>query len=210
MGEGGKIHRATSSLTEQQRQEIGLEIERLIKNEMSFIVQKYIREYWYALYDTFGWTKEDILQLIRIRLWRGLATFDETKKFKKTTYCSAILFNYFLTLSKRCKSKKNALSKLLPVEKIYDSMDETTDGDEVHNNIYREESYEYFISKLSPFEIKVFRLYFLTSETPETIIIKTMASPKKINDTIKYLRTTLESHLQEMEDEEEGEDCDEF
>lgn len=100
------------SIDPEQSQEIGIEIERLIKGEMAYIVNWYVRNYQFAVRETFGWTPEDIMQEIRVTFWKGLATFDRESKIKITTYLSTMLHNMFANITKSCQSKKNFGTKL--------------------------------------------------------------------------------------------------
>ena len=107
-----KADKKVLSLSREEADKIGIKVEHLIKNDMRFIVNKYVTSYYKACHETFGWEKEDILQHIRILLWKGVATFEEGKNAKLTTYLSSILNYRMFNLSKKIKRKKYQMCKL--------------------------------------------------------------------------------------------------
>ena len=108
------------SLNESEKNKIGLQIEDLIKNELSYIVNLYLRKYKSAALNTFGWDKDDLMQHIRIIMFKAVATYDGTKNAKMTTYVSRVLYYQMANFSKKCQSKKNLFSKLYCPEVIFD------------------------------------------------------------------------------------------
>lgn len=204
MSGGGKIQNALNSLTPERNREIGKEIEAVLKDELSYIVNKYIRAYSYAVYDTFGWTPEDLMQNVRVLLWKGLATFSDAANVKKTTYLNAILRNYFLTVSKKCKSKRNSQAKLTSVGEVYDDFEERME--EATDTIIASmtaETYKKFVQTLHPFEAEVFDLCFLIGHEPMEVAKMLGVSPRRVNTTVKFLRAHYVDEQRIIEDKEE-------
>jgi len=198
-----RIERKIRTLSKEESDAIGIQIESLMKNEMLYIVNKYIRQFTKAAYDVFGWTKEDLQQQVRIAFWRGLATYDKTKGAKVTTYLSVILFHYFMSFSKKCKSSRNSEAKLYPVEEIYETYDEYNKPIGVDDKIHWEESVQYLMAKLSDKEKMIIR-YYAGEETGINRIAMDSGIPKtQVAKTIKSIRTKIISHYRELEDEEE-------
>lgn len=200
----GKIKAAIDALTPEQNRQISIEIDDLIRGEMSYIVGKYVRNYSFILGDTFGWSSDDILQQIRIRFWRGLATFDESKKVKKTTYLGDILSKYFSTLLKRCRSKKNKNTKMSPIGdsfSIFEMDENIVESFETMQTTEKNESYLLFISKLSDFEAEVFELFFIIGYQISVISEILNVKPRKISTTIKTLKELVRQHYQDLDDE---------
>jgi RNA polymerase sigma factor (sigma-70 family) len=215
MKKNGKIKSKLLSLDKNKLQELNHEIEYLIKNDLSFIINKLINSYYYTLKETFGYEREDIMQLIRIRLWRGLATFDSSKNVKKTTYLYSVLNNYFLTLSTMSKALKNKNSKFTFLDDEEDKNDDVFDKQNFQTYEQSEfneidENFFYRIqNRLSLFERNVFILYFLMQNNHCEIAQRLGTGVKKISQTIKELKTKINEFKIELE-HEEGELDNEF
>ena len=87
------------SLSREESNRIGEEVEQLLKGEMKSVADSYIRNYRNSVRNTFGWTPEDLKQEIRLKMFKGLATFDPDLGYKKTTYVSNILQNFFKNIT---------------------------------------------------------------------------------------------------------------
>lgn len=150
---------------------IGIEVERLVKNEMSFIVNKYVYKYKNATFETFGWDTDDLLQHIKILLWRGVATFNPERKLKMTTYLSSILYYQMGNLSKKISSKKNSQSKLYCPEVFYDS-DEMIDFTTAEDWLLYAQKFGHLIGKLSELETSVLVRHLIFGDNLEEMEIK--------------------------------------
>ncbi len=109
------------SLTDKEKYEIGIEMERLINNELSYIVNRHINSYKKAACDTFGWDRDDLLQYVRESVWKGLATFDRSLGYKVETYICSILSRSFFNLSKKCKTKKHSMTKMFCPDELFET-----------------------------------------------------------------------------------------
>jgi len=89
-----------------------------MKDDMSFIVNKNMNDYRSSVKSVLGWEDEDLRQHIRILLWKGVVTFDESLGFKITSYLSTILYRGMSNISKACKTKKAEFSKMHLVEDL--------------------------------------------------------------------------------------------
>jgi len=169
---------------------------------MRYISHKYVNQFRVAAFDTFGWTREDLMQQVRITMWKGLATFDPAKKFKVTTYLSAILFHYFMSLSKKCRSNKNAQSKLVCVEDGME-LDLATDDFSLDEVMESSESMSYFIGKLKARELEVLNLLYIERKNV-TEVSKSLKIPKQqVTDFTRSIKAKLRDHIRELEDEED-------
>ena len=127
MSKEGKIYQLLRAIPDGKREELGLKVEALIKGDLSFIVNKYRMRYSYATQATFGWDEDDLMQYIRMALWKGVATYDPTKRAKETTYLSRILEYAFANLAKKCNTKKHSLSKLYFPDQMFITEELTID-----------------------------------------------------------------------------------
>lgn len=134
-----KTRNVLLSLSDSERDRLGLETERLIQNEMSFIVNKYIYDYKHAAATTLGWDSDDLLQYIRLVLYRGVVTYSAEKNVKMTSYLSAILYYQMGNLSIKIQNKKNSNSKLYCPEVLYevDEMIDYTSAEDWMNYAYK-------------------------------------------------------------------------
>ena len=111
MARASKTKKILQSLTEKQKNDIGLEIEHLVANELKWITNKCIENYSYVTKECFGWDRDDLLQEIKLSYFRALATYNP-KMAKVTTHCCTILRNDMINLSIKCKRYKWSLTKL--------------------------------------------------------------------------------------------------
>jgi len=146
------------SLTEVQKNEIGLKIEELINSDLSYIVNLYLRKYKNATFNTFGWDKDDLLQHIRIIMFKAVATYEGNKNAKLTTYVSRILYYQMANLSKKCQSKKNLLSQIYCPEVLFDS-EELTNFDNGESWTEYTQSFKILQDNLTSRETKVLLRY---------------------------------------------------
>lgn len=198
----GKTEKILRTLSPERKREIGEEIEHLLRTDMRYIAHKYVNQFRVAAFDTFGWTREDLMQQVRITMWKGLATFDPSKKFKITTYLSAILFHYFMSLSKKCRSNKNAKSKLVCVE---DGMDAemAVDDFSLDELMDSSESMSYFLGKLKAQELDALTLLYIERKNVTEVSRSMKLSKQQVSDLTRSIKTKLRDHIRELEDEED-------
>jgi len=177
----GRTNDKLKGLTTKQADEIGVEVDRLMGDELDYVVNMYVCKYRNAVRETLGWTKEDLEQEIRVALWKGLATFDKSRAVKVTTYLSATLHNLFANIAKTCKAAKNhgaQLSKeafLLPSQEPSDPFDAECWSEYIRR-------FDLLMENLTPGEVYVMR-YVLLNDTIERDIEglspKVKAKPSK-------------------------------
>lgn len=185
------------SLTRQQSNELGLQVEKLIKNEMSYIVNKYVRQYRSAAQETFGWTTDDLMQHIRFIMFRGMATFDVSKGFKITTYLSTILYYQMGNFSKACQSNKNANSKLYCPETLHPS-EETTTKETAEDWYSYMETFKLLMGKLSEKEKRILYLHLVDDHSITEMEAETKLPRAEIVSIIKTLKLKISEHMSEV------------
>lgn len=180
------------ALSEVETNRIGIEVERLIKNEMSFIVNKYVYKYKNATFETFGWDTDDLLQHIRVLMWRGVATFDIERKLKMTTYLSSILYYQMGNLSKKISSKKNSQSKLYCPEVFYDS-EEMIDFTTAEDWLLYAKKFEHLVGRLSDLETKVLVMHLIYGHTLDEMEEKLTVKRIDLIKSIKVIKVKMEN-----------------
>lgn len=182
------------SLTKEESDKIGVEVVRLMDNEMSYLVNKYMFRYRNATSSTFGWTDDDLRQHIMIILWKGVATFDPTKKVKMTTYLSTILYYQMGNLSKRCQNDKNSLSKLYCPEDLYDS-EETIDPNSTEDWSAYAQNFSILMERMSTLETKVLVSHLLRGESITRMQKSFKVKRPELISAIKSLKEKMEYYL---------------
>jgi hypothetical protein len=71
-------------------------------------IQGYLRKYRKTFEIKLGLTEDDIKAEIREQIWKGLATFDPSKRANKRTYLNNVVKNRMGVLLTRSKIKKNS------------------------------------------------------------------------------------------------------
>lgn len=191
------------SLTRQQSNELGLQVEKLIKNEMSYIVNKYVRQYRSAAQETFGWTTDDLMQHIRLILFKGMATFDPSKNFKITTYLSTILYYQMGNFSKTCQSNKNSNSKIYCPETLHPA-DETTTKETAEDWYAYMESFKILMGRLSEGEKKILYLHLVDDHSIGEMEAETKMPRAEIVGHIKSLKLKISEHMTEVKRDEQS------
>lgn len=197
-----KTEQILRNLSKSESNEIGLRVERHIKTDMAYIVNQYVNNYRHAVADTFGWTRDDLMQEVRLALSKGLATFDVSKNFKITTYLSVILFNRFVSLAKQIRATKHSSTKLVCVETIFESEGDLADG--VDDWMDCTTSLSYFLDKLTAQEGEILHLQLIHGYSVAAIA-ELFAVPKHhIAAVVKSMKRKLRAHVKELEDEEDA------
>lgn len=182
------------SLTKEESDLIGIEVERLVKNEMSYIVNLYINKYKKAVFDTFGWEKDDLLQHIRIVMWKGVATFDPEMKFKMTTYLSKMLYYQMGNLSKACQNKKNSNSKLYCPGELFDS-EEIIDYDSAEDWAIYSRKFKVLLTKLSKRDMKVLVSHLVYGHSMADMETKYGFKKTEIVASLKRIKEKMEIYI---------------
>lgn len=178
------------ALTPQQSNELGLQVEVLIKTDLNYIVNKYVRQYRSAAHETFGWTQDDLMQHIRIILWKGLATFDPSKNFKITTYLSTILYYQMGNFSKSCQSTKNSNSKLYCPEVLHITDDLITHETAEDWACYAQ-SFKLLMSKLNIKEKEVLYCHLVSGASIADMEKKLRVSRTEVVAIIKTIKIKM-------------------
>lgn len=182
------------SLSEEEKNRIGLEVERLMRNEMSYIVNKYINRYKKAAFETFGWEKDDLSQHIRIVMWKGVATFDESKNFKMTTYLSKMLYYQMGNFSKACQNKKNSQSKLYCPGELFDS-EEIIDQNSAEDWAVYQKKFKVLLTKLSKKDLKVLVSHLHYGHSMQEMEEKLGFKKTEIVSSLKRIKEKMEIYL---------------
>lgn len=182
------------SLSEDEKNRIGYEVERLMKNEMSYIVNKYVHQYKKAAFETFGWEKDDLFQHIRIVLWKGVATFDESKNFKITTYLSKMLYYQMGNFSKSCQNKKNSQSKLYCPGILFDT-EEVIDYNSAEDWAMYQKKFKVLMTKLSKKDMKVLVSHLHYGHNLQEMETKLGFKKTELISSLKRIKEKMEIYL---------------
>lgn len=188
------------SFSAEERDKLGIEVARMMDNEMSYLVNKYMGKYRSSTASTFGWTDDDLRQHIMIILWKGAATFDPKKKVKMTTYLSTMLYYQMGNLSKSIQNDKNSNSKLYCSDDLYDN-EFTTDLNNAEEwNIYSQQ-FKILMDKMSKVEQKILISHLLSGESITQMQKKLKMQRSDIIASIKSLKGKMEYYLGESYEE---------
>lgn len=113
-----KVERILKSLPKERIDQIGIEVDHLMKTDLKFIVNHYLMAYRTTAKDVFGYDLDDLRQEIMMILIGALATYQEDKGVKITSYLSVCLKNYMKNFTKKSGRKKYFLTKLYFPEKF--------------------------------------------------------------------------------------------
>lgn len=194
MNKRNKTRNVLLSLSEEEKNNIGLEVERLIKNEMSYIVNSYVKKYKHATAETFGWETDDLMQHIRIILWKGVATFKPEMNFKITTYLSKMLYYQMGNLSKTCQSEKNSQTKLFFPGELFES-EEIIDFNSAEDWALYARKFKHVLTKLSKKDMKIIVCHLVYGFSIQEIEQKTNFSKQEIVSSIKRIKEKMEQNL---------------
>lgn len=186
-----KTRNVLLSLSDEERDRLGLETERLIKNEMSYIVNQYVYRYQQAALNTFGWDRDDLLQYIRMVLYKGVVTFTPDKNVKITSYLSAILYYQMGNLSTKIQNKKNSNSKLYCPEVFYES-DEMIDFTTAEDWLLYAKKFEGILDRLNKSEKKILIYHLIYGHTLGQIEEKLLIPRSEIVKSLKTLKKKIE------------------
>jgi RNA polymerase sigma factor (sigma-70 family) len=189
-----KTKDALMSLSPEESSAVGLEVERLIKNEMSYIVNRYLNKYKAAAFSTFGWEKEDLLQHIRIILWKGVVTFDASMNFKMTTYLSKILYYQMGNFSKTCQNKKNSQSKLYCPSVLFES-EEIIDFNSAEDWAVYSRKFKVLLTKLSKKDMKILVSYLIYGHSISDMETKLNIKKPEVVAALKRIKEKMDVYL---------------
>ncbi len=194
MSKEGKIYKLLNSISDEKREELGLKVEALIKSDLKYIVNKYVKRYSYATQATFGWDEQDLMQYIRMALWKGVATYDPTKRAKETTYLSRILEYAFANLAKKVNTKKHSLSKLYFPDQLFIT-EELTIDETAEDWLQYSRSFAAIKDQVTKEEMKVLVKHLLMNQDIMEIAEDLEIKRSDVIRIIKKLREKMETTL---------------
>jgi RNA polymerase sigma factor (sigma-70 family) len=183
----GKTSRKLKRISPVRLEAIGLQIESLLAGEMKSVSRFYVGKYHPMLRETLGYTAEDILQEIRIVIWRGIATYNP-KMSKLKTYLCNLLRRRFHNLAIRKNRKKRG--RLIPVEKL--SQDQQP-VDQHNNETWLDylEQFQNIVDTLDKSEMNVLK-WHLKGYTLDEICRKTNQRRVNVIKNLKTIKTRME------------------
>lgn len=181
---------------------------------MRFLATRYVKRYRKSVEELFGWTPDDLMQHIRIAVWKGLATFDPKRGIKVETYLSTIINNFFNSLAKRCGGAARHRPVMLTdlhdeyegcaflQEQLFHKQHATPQGVEpVDEHASRAEWSEYFIGKLTALEAQVGRYHFIEGVSLQSLADEMHLTRQALNDAAQSFKHKLLQHVREEEDD---------
>lgn len=199
MAKVSKTKQRILSLSREEANQVGLKVEALMKKELAYIVNKYVTQYQQAAFETFGWERDDILQHIRVALWKGVATFNPDFGFKIETYLSSILDKTFLNLSRKCKTKKHSLTKLYCPENFYES-EETIFQETGEDWVRYAQSFSVLVGSLNQKENKIMVRYLVYGESTNEISKNTKIKKTEVIKLLKNIKSQLQNFMEATND----------
>lgn len=175
------------SLSEEEKNEVGLQVELAMKKEMAYLVNLLVRNYEKAVAETFGWDREDLMQYVRISLWKGLATFDASLGYRRITYLSNILNKDFLNLSKKCKTKKHSLSKLYCPEELF-AVEEIIFKETGEDWVRYAQSFSILLGSVNRLEQKIMVRYLIYGDNVEELCVSMKLKRSEVIGIIKDIK----------------------
>jgi len=197
----GKIRTILNEMSPEQRRNISSQIEVLMKSDMRYVVKSWCSKYQYRAQETFGWAYDDLEQQVRIAMWKGLATFDTSQNVKLTTYLSAVIENHFKSLSKKCRSKRNARTKLLCVEEVYEDKEIFVEG--LDDWLSYSSSVTRVLDQLNQLEKEVLALHLVEGVSINTMVEKLGIKRHVVISVLKSVKLKIKLNIQELVDEED-------
>lgn len=187
------------SLSREESNRIGLEVQKLMTGDMKYLVNKYMFRYRNSVKSTWGWNDDDLHQHIMIILWKGVATFDAEKNIKMTTYLSTILYYQMGNLSKSIQNPKNSLSKFYCPEEIYDTENMTDFTTAEDWSIYAQ-SFGVLMGSMSQNEMKVLVAHLLDGLSLTQMQKKFKMKRPDLVGIIKSLTNKMEYYIGEQDE----------
>lgn len=92
--------------TPQRKAELSIEIEKLIAGDLKQTIAYHINRYRKSFDRRLGMTEDDILNDIRIQIWKGLITWAPDGRANKKTYLNNLIKKRFSTLHRRTQIEK--------------------------------------------------------------------------------------------------------
>jgi DNA-directed RNA polymerase specialized sigma24 family protein len=92
--------------TPAQKAALSIEIEQLIAGELKATISHFIRKYEDRLTYKLGIDRDDLMNDIRMQIWKGLISWSPDKKAKRYTYLSSIIEKRFRTLIRQAGTVK--------------------------------------------------------------------------------------------------------
>jgi len=88
-------------LDKENTPDIGLRIEKLIQGDLQIVVRFNCKKFRQITRSVLGYNSEDMMQVIRLSIWKALLTFDDTKGAMLSTYASTIITRDFIKLLRK-------------------------------------------------------------------------------------------------------------
>jgi RNA polymerase sigma factor (sigma-70 family) len=189
-----KTNEILINLTREESDAVGVKVEALIKKEMAYIVNQYIVKYNHAVADTFGWDRDDLLQNIRMAMWKGVATFNPDYGFKIETYLSSILSKTFSNISRQCKTQKHSRTKLYCPENFYES-EEIIFRETGEDWVRYAQSFAVLMGTLNRKEQKVMVRYLIHGETTSEISEKSKIKKTEVVKILKEIKEKIKNFM---------------
>jgi len=186
-----KVAKAISSLSKEESDKIGMEVASIMKNELQFLVYLYTKSCRLLVKDTCGWEQEDLHQYMMECLWKGLATYDYSKKIKKNTYLSVIFKNSMANLIKSCNLDKRKYTRLYCPEVMIETKDDCNEMTGEDWVIYQS-TFKSVITNMTEKEKKVMAYHLAYGMSIAEICKKTKMKKITVVKTIKDVRERME------------------
>lgn len=186
-----KVAKAIAALSREESDRIGMEVAIAMKTDLKFLVYSYSRSCSHLVKDTFGWEQEDLEQHMMEVLWKGLATYDESKRIKKTTYLSVIFKNSMANLIKACNRDKRRLTRLYCPEIMVEDSEQSAQltGEDW---VSYQSTFSSVIGHLSEREKKVMAYHLAYGMSISDICRKTRITKVEVVSIIKMIKDKME------------------
>ena len=161
---------------------------------MSYIVNLYLRKYKNAAFNTFGYDQDDLLQHIRIIMFKAVATYDAGKNAKMTTYVSRVLYYQMANFSKKCQSKKNLLSQIYCPEVLFES-EETINFNTAQDWAEYAQNFKILQDNLSSRETKVLLRYLAYGDSITKMMGVLSLDRVAVVSSIKSIKSKMKKYM---------------
>lgn len=92
--------------TPDQRAKNSIDIEKLLQNDLKATIESLYSKYGEAFDHKLGMSKDDIINDMRIQIWKGLLNFKPERNVRLKTYLDNLVKNRFNTFRRRASLKK--------------------------------------------------------------------------------------------------------
>jgi Flp pilus assembly CpaF family ATPase len=95
--------------TEEQKTKLSFQIEAIFQDLLSDHIRVVLIKYGPILNDRLGMNQDDLINEIRVQIWKGLLVYDASKGASMKTYLKKLIANRVSVLLKKAFCKKNRL-----------------------------------------------------------------------------------------------------